>query len=139
MATFQGRKNMKNKSSTTFRYGTATLALAMLATVTACSKEERERAPSEQEIHSMDNATRSAEVGRHPYRCSDGSKVYVDFKDAGLTLEYRTSKTTPPQVLTAPSQGLQFFGEHGTAIVRNQNLILEEAGVTRTCTRDGWE
>jgi hypothetical protein len=105
--------------------------------LSAGSKEQEPRPLTEQEIHSMDTPLRPGEVGRHPYKCADGSRILVDFKNSGLTLEYRARKADRPVVLTAPSQGLQFFGEHTTAIIRERNLILEEDGSIRTCTPEG--
>lgn len=85
----------------------------------------------------MDSPSGPGEEGRHAYKCDDGSRILVDFKNSGLTLEYRARKADRPIVLTAPSQGLQFFGEHTTAIIRERNLILEEDGRIRTCTPEG--
>jgi hypothetical protein len=30
-------------------------------------------------------------MGRHPYRCSDGEPLFVDYKDNGLQIDLRRS------------------------------------------------
>jgi hypothetical protein len=75
-------------------------------------------------------------MGRHPYRCSDGEPLFVDYKDNGLQIDLRRSGSGPPMTLTAPAQGLQYVGETATATFKGSQLtIVEGDGRTRTCER----
>jgi hypothetical protein len=71
-------------------------------------------------------------MGRHPYRCSDGEPLFVDYKDNGLQIDLRRSGNGPPMTLTAPAQGLQYVGETATATFKGSQPIVEGEGRTRT-------
>jgi hypothetical protein len=94
--------------------------------------------PTEQQIHSSDSAVATGEMGRHPYRCSDGEPLFVDYKDNGLQIDLRRSSSAVPITLTAPAQGLQYVGETATATFKGSQLtVVEGEGRTRICEREG--
>ena len=94
--------------------------------------------PTEQQIHSSDSAVATGEMGRHPYRCSDGEPLFVDYKDNGLQIDLRRSSSAVPMTLTAPAQGLQYVGETATATFKGSQLtVVEGEGRTRICEREG--
>jgi hypothetical protein len=64
-------------------------------------------------------------MGRHPYRCSDGEPLFVDYKDDGLQIDLRRSGNGPPMTLTAPAQGLQYVGETATATFKGSQLTIK--------------
>ena len=112
------------------------LELASGLLVTACSAEKAPSPPTEQEIHALDRGAPGGVRGRHVFRCDDGKRLLVDFKDQGLTLEIREREADPPLVLTAPSQGLQYQGGADTATVVAGGLRIQPAtGGERVCTR----
>src|SRR3546814_15377422 len=77
-------------------------------------------------------------MGRHPYRCSDGEPLFVDYKDNGLQIDLRRSSSAVPMTLTAPAQGLQYVGETATATFKGSQLtVVEGEGRTRICEREG--
>src|SRR3546814_20913884 len=77
-------------------------------------------------------------MGRHPYRCSDGEPLFVDYKDNGLQIDLRRSSSAVPMTLTAPAQGLQYVGETATATFKgSQPTVVEGEGRTRICEREG--
>lgn len=113
-------------------------ALILIAGLAACSESKPPAPPTEQQIHSSDSAVATGEMGRHPYRCSDGERLLVDYKDNGLQLDLRRSKGGPPVTLTAPAQGLQYVGETATATFKGSQLtIVEGDRHTRICEREG--
>ncbi|MFH8655025.1 hypothetical protein ACH37Y_20315 [Sphingomonas paucimobilis] len=113
-------------------------ALILVVGLTACSESKPPAPPTEQQIHSSDSAVATGEMGRHPYRCSDGEPLFVDYKDDGLQIDLRRSGNGPPMTLTAPAQGLQYVGETATATFKGSQLtIVEGEGRTRTCEREG--
>jgi hypothetical protein len=80
----------------------------------------------------------TGEMGRHPYRCSDGEPLFVDYKDNGLQIDLRRSSSAVPITLTAPAQGLQYVGETATATFKGSQLtVVEGEGRTRICEREG--
>ncbi|MFS0738939.1 hypothetical protein ABC347_17975 [Sphingomonas sp. 1P06PA] len=113
-------------------------ALILIVGLAACSESKPPALPTEQQIHSSDSAVATGEMGRHPYRCSDGEQLFVDYKDDGLQIDLRRSSSGAPMTLTAPAQGLQYVGEAATATFKGSQLtIVEGDGQTRTCEREG--
>lgn len=113
-------------------------ALILVVGLAACTESKPPTPPTEQQIHSSDSAVATGEMGRHPYRCSDGEPLFVDFKDNGLQIDLRRSNSGPPMTLTAPAQGLQYIGETATATFKGSQLtIVEGDGRTRICEREG--
>ena len=113
-------------------------ALILVIGLAACTESKPPAPPTEQQIHSSDSAVATGEMGRHPYRCSDGEPLFVDYKDNGLQIDLRRSNGGPPMMLTAPAQGLQYVGETATATFKGSQLtIVEGEGRTRTCEREG--
>src|SRR3546814_2677506 len=47
-------------------------ALILVVGLAACTESKPPAPPTEQQIHSSDSAVATGEMGRHPYRCSDG-------------------------------------------------------------------
>jgi hypothetical protein len=112
--------------------------LVFVGGLVACSESKPPAPPTEQQIHSSDSAVTTGELGRHPYRCSDGEPLLVDYKDSGLQIDLRRTNRGPPMTLTAPAQGLQYVGETATATFKGSQLtIVEGDGRTRTCEREG--
>ncbi|WP_258048379.1 MliC family protein, partial [Sphingomonas citri] len=104
----------------------------------ACTEGKPPAPPTEQQIHSSDSAVATGEMGRHPYRCSDGEPLFVDYKDNGLQIDLRRSSSAVPITLTAPAQGLQYVGETATATFKGSQLtVVEGEGRTRICEREG--
>ncbi len=104
-------------------------------TLPGCSSEQPGRVPTEQEIHADDRGIGGVS-GRHVFNCDDGSRLLVDYKQEGLTLELRDTESQRPMVLTAPSQGLQFRGEAGTVTIVTGGLRFRSTeGLERTCKR----
>ena len=113
-------------------------AFILVVGLAACSESKPPTPPTEQQIHSSDSAVATGEMGRHPYRCSDGEPLFVDFKDNGLQIDLRPSNSGLPMTLTAPAQGLQYVGETATATFKGSQLtVVEGDGRTRTCEREG--
>ena len=113
-------------------------ALILDVGLATCTESKPPAPPTEQQIHSSDSAVATGEMGRHPYRCSDGEPLFVDYKDNGLQIDLRRSNGGPPMMLTAPAQGLQYVGETATATFKGSQLtIVEGEGRTRTCEREG--
>ena len=113
-------------------------ALALIAGTAACSDSKEPAPPTEQQIHSLDSGVSTGEMGRHPYRCSDGKPLFVDYKDNGLQIDLRWSTNGPSITLTAPAQGLQYVGDKITATFKGAQLtIVEGDGEIRTCVREG--
>ena len=118
------------------RIGAALLATFAIGTQAACSEQPKSRAPTEQEIHSLDSETKSRIRGRHLYACDDGKPMFVDFKDTGLQLELRQEEGGVPEILSAPSQGLQYEGKAQSATMTGSEIRLVDAeGRTRVCTK----
>src|SRR3546814_1307882 len=90
-------------------------ALILVVGLAACTESKPPAPPTEQQIHSSDSAVATGEMGRHPYRCSDGEPLFVDYKDNGLQIDLRRSSSAVPMTLTAPAQGLPYVGETATA------------------------
>lgn len=113
-------------------------ALILVVGLAACSESKPPAPPTEQQIHSSDSAVATGEMGRHPYRCSDGEPLFVDYKDSGLQIDLRRTNNGPAMTLTAPAQGLQYVGKTATATFKGSQLtIVEGDGRTRTCEREG--
>ena len=115
------------------------LPVAVLAAMlAACSESKRDVPPTEQLVHSSDSGVASGELGRHPYRCRDGTKLFVDYKDNGLQIDLRRTADGPPTTLTAPAQGLQYVGDTASATFKGPQLMIEEGdGRTQTCVKEG--
>lgn len=108
--------------------------LALLA-IAGCSGNQSAPAPTEQELHSRDWAFGGVK-GRHLFRCNDGNNLIVDYKDQGLTLEIRRAESDQPLMLTAPSQGLQYQGEAGTASMVAEGIEFQPIeGAELLCKR----
>src|SRR3546814_14274920 len=113
-------------------------ALILVVGLAACTESKPPAPPTEQQIHSSDSAVATGEMGRHPYRCSDGEPLFVDYKDNGLQIDLRRSSSAVPMTLTAPAQGLQYVGETATATFKGPQLtVVVGEGRTRICKRDG--
>jgi hypothetical protein len=110
----------------------------VIAGLAACSESRQPSGPTEQQIHSSDNVLANREVGLHPYRCTDGEPLFVDYSDDGLQINLRQSAKGPPMSLAAPAQGQPYAGKTATAIVKGpQLMIIKDDGRTRTCEREG--
>ena len=113
-------------------------ALILVIGLAACTESKPPAPPTEQQIHSSDSAVATGEMGRHPYRCSDGEPLFVDYKDNGLQIDFRRSSSAVPMTLTAPAQGLQYVGETATATFKGSQLtVVDGEGRTRICEREG--
>ena len=97
---------------------------AVLA-VSSCSEQPRKGPPTEQEIHAGDSGVASGTPGRHLYACDDKRTLIVDFKDQGLTVEFRTDPGAAPTLLTAPAQGLQYVGNAESATFAGNQIRIE--------------
>ncbi|KQM97765.1 MULTISPECIES: hypothetical protein [unclassified Sphingomonas] len=106
----------------------ATLSLASMMALSACSEQSPKMPPTEQETHARDSAVTSGTPGRHLYRCDDDQTLLVDFKDQGLTIELRRDASAPAAVLTAPLQGLQYVGDAETATFSGNQIKVEAPG-----------
>lgn len=100
---------------TPFRIKIAGAGACLLLALSACSEQPQKGPPTEQEIHAGDSGVASGAPGRHCYRCDDDQTLIVDYKDQGLTVEFRRDARAVPAVLTAPMQGLQYVGEAESA------------------------
>lgn len=106
------------------------------ALLLGCSEQPKPGPPTEQELHSTDIGTPGRVKGRHLFSCRDGGELLVDFKDQGLFLDIREREGDPPVTLTAPSQGLQYVGDGGSATMAAGELrFLPVAGGERICKR----
>src|SRR3546814_19052556 len=115
-------------------------ALVLVVGLAAGTESKPPAPPTEQQIHSSDSAVATGEMGRHPYRCSDGEPLFVDYTDNGLQIDLRRSSSAVPMTLTAPAQGLHYVGETATATFKGSQLtVVEGAGRTRICDRAGPE
>lgn len=118
-----------------FRLVIAISTFGAVLALPACSSEQPQRAPTEQEIHADDFGTGGVR-GRHVFVCDDGSRLLVDYKEQGLTLEIREPEGRRPLLLTAPAQGLQYQGDAGTVTIMTGGLRFEPIkGPARTCKR----
>src|SRR3546814_9976879 len=97
-------------------------ALILVVGLAACTESKPPAPPTEQQIHSSDSAVATGEMGRQPYRCSDGEPLFVDYKDNGLQIDLRRSSSTVPMTLSAPALGLQYVGETATASFKGSQL-----------------
>src|SRR3546814_5300468 len=79
-------------------------ALILVVGLAACTESKPPAPPTEQQIHSSDSAVATGEMGRHPYRCSDGEPLFVDYKDNGLQIDLRRPSGAVPMTLPAPAQ-----------------------------------
>ena len=111
-----------------FRIKIASLGLAAVLMLSACSEQPEKGPPTEQEIHARDTAVTSGTPGRHLYRCDNDRTLLVDFKDQGLTVELRRYASAPAAVLTAPLQGLQYVGDAETATFSGNQIKVEAPG-----------
>lgn len=111
------------------------MAGAAMLPLAACSSEHKSPVPTEEELHSDDRAAPGGVKGRHVFRCDDGGRLLVDFKDQGLTIEVRDDESAPPLRLTAPAQGLQYQGATGAATFVAGKLYLSSRGEERSCAR----
>ena len=112
---------------TTFRTGTGGAGACLVLALSACSEQPQKGPPTEQEIHAADSGVPSGTPGRHLYRCDDDRALIVDFKDQGLTVEFRRDARSAPTVLTAPMPGLQYVGDAESATFVAGNQIKIEA------------
>jgi len=103
----------------------ATLSLASMLALSACSEQPPKVPPTEQETHARDSAVTSGTPGRHLYRCDNDRSLLVDFRDQGLTVEIRSDANAPAAVLTAPMQGLQYVGDTETATFSGNQIKIE--------------
>lgn len=102
--------------------------LALALALSACSEQPQKGPPTEQEIHAGDSGVPSGAPGRHLYRCDDDRTLVVDFKDQGLTVEFRRNAKAAPTVLTAPMQGLQYVGDAQSATFAGNQIKIEALG-----------
>src|SRR3546814_5686693 len=79
-------------------------ALILVVGLAACTESKPPAPPTEQQIHSSDSAVATGEMGRPPYRCSDGEPLFVDYRDNGLPPDFRRPSRAVPMPLTAPAQ-----------------------------------
>jgi hypothetical protein len=113
---------------TLFRIGMAGIGVAAGLALSACSEQPQKGPPTEQEIHAADSGVRSGAPGRHLYRCDDDRTLIVDYKDRGLTVEFRRDPRAAPTVLTAPVQGLQYVGDAESATFAGNQIKIEAPG-----------
>lgn len=113
------------------------LGLGAVLILAGCSEQPQKGPPTEQEIHAADSAVASRAPGRHPYRCDDNKTLLVDFKDQGLTVEFRRDGRAAPTVLTAPLQGLQYVGDAESATFAGNQIKIEAPGKRPVvCTKE---
>src|SRR3546814_20246152 len=86
-------------------------ALILVVGLAACTESKPPAPPTEQQIHSSDSAVATGEMGRHPYRCSDGAPLFVDYKDNVLQRDLRRSSSAVPMPLPSHAQGLPHLGD----------------------------
>jgi hypothetical protein len=111
-------------------------AMLPLIGLTACSASPKHQAKTEQELHADELSSGGHDAATHEYRCRDGAILLVDFRHEGLSIEIRTAPSSPPLVLTAPSQGTDFVGSHMRATMKERELLLVGPGQgRRVCTR----
>lgn len=112
------------------------ILLASLVCASACSSQDRNRAPTEEQIHAGDRSLNARHVGTHQFRCRDGGSLLVDFRNGGMSLEIRSTPASPPLILTAPSQGAPYVGRDASGIMREQELeLVRSDGSRRLCQR----
>ena len=112
---------------TPFGIRTGGAGACLVLALSACSEQPQKGPPTEQEIHAADSGVPSGTPGRHLYRCDDDRTLIVDFKDQGLTVEFRRDARTAPTVLTAPMQGFQYVGDAESATFVSGNQMKIEA------------
>lgn len=113
---------------TPFRIGIFGTGASLVLALSACSEQPQKGPPTEQEIHAGDSGVSSVALGRHLYACDDGRALIVDFKDQGLTVEFRRDARAAPTVLTAPMQGLQYVGDAESATFAGNQIKIEAPG-----------
>lgn len=112
-------------------------AIGAALAVSACSEQPRKGPPTEEEIHAGDSGVASGTPGRHLYACDNDRTLIVDFKDQGLTVEFRTDARAAPTVLTAPVQGLQYVGDAESATFAGNQIKIETPGKRPVlCTKE---
>lgn len=118
--------------------GIKIVAMVGFVVLTGCSKPAPSDPPTQQEVHSADSGVSSGQLGRHRYRCDDGSRLLIDYKDDGLRLDLRDGNDASPRILSAPTQRLQYVGDGITATFSGTQLtIVEGTSRTRTCVQEG--
>jgi len=110
---------------TPFRFEIAGVGAGVVLALSACSEQPHKGPPTEQEIHAADSGVSSGAPGRHLYRCDDDRTLIVDFRDQGLTVEFRRDARAAPTVLTAPTQGVQYVGEAERATFAGNQIKIE--------------
>ncbi len=122
---------------TLFRFGVVGVGILGLLVLSACSEQARKRPPTEQEIHAGDSGVSSGASGRHLYRCDDDQALIVDFKNQGLTVEFRRNARAAPTILTAPMQGLRYVGDGQSATFTVNQIKIEAPGKQPVlCTKE---
>lgn len=113
------------------------LGFSALLALSGCSEEPQKGPPTEQEIHAGDSGVSNGTPGRHLYACNDKRTLIVDFKDQGLTVEFRRDGRAVPTVLTAPLQGLQYVGDAESATFAGNQIRIEAPGKRPVvCTKE---
>lgn len=113
---------------TSMRTGIASAGLGAILALSACSDQPQKGPPTEQEIHAGDNGVSKGATGRHRYRCDDDRTLIVDFKNQGLTVEFRRDARATPTVLTAPMQGARYVGDAESATFADNQIKIEAPG-----------
>lgn len=113
------------------------IALLLSMSIGACSSKQPSHSPTEEQIHANDRSLAAHHVGTHRFRCRDGTVLLVDFAKKGMSIEIRTAETSPPLVLTAPTQGAAYVGDHASATLEERELHLTEPDRSRRdCIRE---
>ena len=113
------------------------LGFSALLALSGCSEEPQKGPPTEQEIHAGDSGVSNGTPGRHLYACNDTRPLIVDFKDQGLTVEFRRDGRAVPTVLTAPFQGLQYVGDAESATFAGNQIRIGAPGKRPVvCTKE---
>ena len=113
---------------TPVRTRSAMVGVGVALAVSACSEQPQKGPPTEQEIHAGDLGAAGGVPGRHLYRCDDAQPLIVDYKDQGLTVEFRRDARGAPTVLTAPAQGLQYIGDAESASFSGNEIKIVAPG-----------
>src|SRR3546814_11281749 len=113
-------------------------ALILVVGLAACTESKPPAPPTEQQIHLSDSAVATGEMGRHPYRCSDGEQLFVDYKDNDLKIDFRRSSSAVPMRLTWPAQGIQYDGQSANhTLTGSHSHVMSRQASPRASAQEG--